>query len=172
MAKSKDYIYDDVIDISGHKLGYVKDLIVDMGNKRVLGFKVNSPKLLKKEFNILKENVIYSKAQLVVSGITQGENLLFSSFLNMHVIDKNSNVIGLVSELLFDKDTFEIKGVFVKGYSIFTMFKKRRIILIRDLIIGEKYILYTGGCEDILMECIPSIEKHSFNRRDLYYEKD
>lgn len=172
MAKSRDYIYDDVIDISGHKLGYIKDLLVDFGNKKVLGFKINSYKLMKKDFSVLRENIIYSKTKLVVSAITKGEHLLFSNFINMHVLDKNSNVLGLVSELLFDNDTFEIKGIFVKDYSIFTMFKKRRIILIRDLIIGENYMLYTGRCEDIMMECIPGVEKNQLNRRDLYYEKD
>lgn len=172
MAKSRDFIYKEVLDINGHKLGYIKDIIVDFGKKKVLGFKINSYKLLKKEYVIFIENIIYSKTKIIVKNMDEGDYLEFSYILNMHVIDKYFNVLGLVSEIIFDESTYDIKAIFIKDYSFFKGFKNRRVLLVDDLIIGEKYILYESQNKSIKMECIPSLDKSVYQKRNIYYEKD
>ncbi|MEG1255293.1 PRC-barrel domain-containing protein [Clostridium sp.] len=171
MAKSRDYIYMDVMNIRGNKIGYIKDLLVDFNKGKVIGFKINPYKLLGKDFNVLKEDIVYYKSQLVISNVIRDKYLEFSTIMNMHVVDKNSNILGLVSEIIFCEDNFEMKGLAVRDYNIFSMFKNREIFLIKDLIIGEGYIFYSGENNNIKLECISSIESRKNNSRDLYYEK-
>lgn len=172
MAKSRDYIYMDVLDLKGRKLGYVNDLIVDFGRKTVIGFKMNSFKLKKAQREVLKESIVYHHSDIIAGSTCEVSGLEFSSILNMHVVDINFNVIGLVSEVLFDGKTFEIKGLMVKKSSFLDMFTPRKILLLKDLIIGEKYILYMSRCRNIEMECIPSVGMGLPAKMEVYYEKD
>jgi len=172
MAKSRDYIYMDVMNIQGKKIGYIKDLLVDFNKGEVIGFKVSPYRLLGKEFNVLKENIVYYKSQLVINNIVKDKYLEFSSILNMHVIDKCSNILGLVSEIIFGDDDFKIKGLAVKDYNIFSMFKSRSILLKPYLILGDEYILYTAENTNIALECMPNVGKKKATNKDVYYEKD
>ncbi len=172
MAKSRDYIYMDVMNIHGKKIGYVKDLLVDFNKGQIVGFNINPYRLLCKDFNVVKENIIYYKSQLVVNNIVKDKYLQFSTIMNMHVVDKFSNILGLVSEIIFDDETFEIKGIVVKDYNIFSIFKNRSVLLKLDLIIGEEYILYTGENSNVTLECIKAIGSRKNSYRDVYYAKD
>lgn len=172
MAKSRDYIYMDVINIQGKKVGYIKDLLVDFNKGEVIGFKINPYRLFGKDFNVLKENIVYYKSQLVINNIVKEKYLEFSTIMNMHVIDKYSNILGLVSEIVFDDDNFKIKGIAVKDYNIFTMFKKRSILLKSDLILGDEYILYSTENTSISLKCMPNIGNGKAASKDVYYEKD
>lgn len=172
MAKSRDYIYMDVINIQGKKIGYIKDLLVDFNKGEVIGFKINPYKLFCKDFNVLRENIVYHKSQLVINNMVKEKYLEFSTIMNMHVVDKYSNMLGLISEVIFDDDNFNIKGFAVKDYNIFTMFKKRNVLLRGDLILGDEYILYTTDNTNITLKCMPSVGSKKAVGRDVYYEKD
>jgi sporulation protein YlmC with PRC-barrel domain len=172
MAKSRDYIYMNVMNIQGKKIGYIKDLLVDFNKGEVIGFKINPYRLLCKDFNVLKENIIYYKSQLVINNIVKDKYLEFSTIMNIHVIDKCSNILGLVSEVIFDDDDFKIKGLVVKDYNIFNMFKSRSVLLKSDLIIGDEYILYTAENTNIILKCMPNIGNKKIASKDVYYEKD
>jgi len=171
MAKSRDYIYMDVMNIQGKNVGYIKDLLVDFNKGEVIGFKINPYRLLGKEFNILKENIVYYKSQLIINNIVKDKYLEFSTIMNMHVIDKYSNILGLVSEIIFD-DNFQIKGLAIKDYNIFSMFKGRSILLKSNLILGDKYILYTAENTNIDLKCMPNVGKKKATNKDVYYEED
>lgn len=170
MAKSKDYIFEEVQDAGGQRIGYVKDLIVDFGQSKVIGFEITPYKFIKKPVYVVMEDVIYSNNSIIVGNTVEGEFLSLARIMDMHVVDSKFNVIGLVSEIIFDSETFAIKAVYIKDSSIFSVFKSRRVILLRDLIVGEDYILYTGRCTKLQMMCLPAFEGGS--REDLYYEKD
>ncbi|MEG0306970.1 MAG: PRC-barrel domain-containing protein [Clostridium sp.] len=171
MAKSRDYIYMDVINIAGKKIGYIKDILIDFNKGMVVGFKINPYKLLGKDFNVPKENIIYHKSQLIINNITRDRQLEFSTIINMHVVDKHSNILGLVNEIIFCEESFEIKGLAVRDYNILGMFKNRLIFLKKDLIIGEEYVFYNGENSNIKLECISSVESRKNNDKDVYYEK-
>lgn len=171
MAKSRDYIYKDVLNIKGEKIGYIKDLLVDFNKGQVIGFKINPYKIMKKGFNVLKEDIIYQKEQLIVKETVKGKFVELSSIMNMYVVDKCSNILGLVSEIIFDDEDFIIKGISIRDYNLWSMFKSRRIILLKELIIGEEYIFCIGENKRIILECLPIIGSRKNPYRDVYYEK-
>lgn len=171
MAKSRDYIYMDVLNIKGEKIGYIKDLLIDFNKNQVVGFKINPYKLMKKGFNVLKEDVIYQKSKLIIKNVVKGRFLELSEIMNMHVVDKYSNILGLVSEIIFDSESYEIQGISIRDYNLWSMLKSRRVLLPKDIIIGEEYIFYHGENERISMECLPSVGSRKNPYRDTYYEK-
>ena len=171
MAKSRDYIYKDVLNIEGKKFGYIKDLLLDFNKCEVVGFKINPYKIMKRGFNVLKEDIIYQKDQIIVKDIVKSKFIELSSIMNMYVVDKNSNILGLVSEIIFDEKDFLIKGLSIRDYNLWRMFKNRRIILPKELIVGEEYIFYTGENQRITMECLPIVGNRKNPNRDIYYEK-
>lgn len=171
MAKSRDYIYMDVMNIDGEKIGYIKDLLVNFDKCEVVGFKINPYKLMKRGFNVLKEDIIYHKSQLIVRDIVKEKYLELSTIMNMHVLDRYSNILGLVTEIVFDAEDYKIKGIAVRDYNLWSMFKNRRIFLLKELIVGEEYIFYTGEDGRISMECLPTVGSRKNPYRDTYYEK-
>lgn len=171
MAKSRDYIYKDVLNIQGQKIGYVKDLLVDFHKCQVVGFKINPYKIMKKGFNVLKEDIIYQKEQLIIRETVKKRFVELSSIMNMYVVDKGSNILGLVSEIIFDDENFTIKGVSIRDYNLFSVFKSRRIILLNEIIIGEEFVFFTGENKRITMDCLPIIGSRKNPYRDAYYEK-
>lgn len=171
MAKSRDYLYKDVMNINGEKIGYIKDLLVDFGRSEVVGFKINPYKIMKKGFNVLKEDIIYQREQLIVKDTAKNKFIEFSSIMNMYVVDKCFNILGLVSEVIFDDEEFIIKGISIRDYNLWSMFKSRRILLIKELIIGEEYIFFIGDNPKITMECMPIVGSRKNLYRDVYYEK-
>lgn len=171
MAKSRDYLYKDVMNINGEKIGYIKDLLVDFGKSEVVGFKINPYKIMQKGFNVLKDDIIYQRDQLIVKDTAKSKFIEFSSIMNMYVVDKCFNILGLVSEIIFDDEEFTIKGISIRDYNLWSMFKSRRILLLKELIIGEEYIFYIGENPRITMECMPIIGNRKNHYRDVYYEK-
>lgn len=171
MAKSRDYIYMDVLNIDGEKIGYIKDLLVDFNKCEVVGFKINPYKLMKKGFNVLREDIVYQKSKLIVRDTVKEKYLELGSIMNMHVVDGYSNVLGLVCEVLFDDEDYKIKAMSIRKNNLRSMFKNRKIFLIKDLIIGEEYILYNGKNKRISMECLATLGSRKNPYRDTYYEK-
>lgn len=171
MAKSRDYIYKDVLNINGEKIGYIKDILIDFNKYEVVGFKINPYKIMKKGFSVLREDIIYQREKLIVKSTVKNKFIQLSSIMNMYVLDKNSNVLGLVSEIIFDEDEFVIKGISIRDYNLWNIFKKRKILLPSEIILGEEYIFYIGENQRITMECLPILGERKNHYRDVYYEK-
>ncbi|MBS5825199.1 MAG: PRC-barrel domain-containing protein, partial [Clostridium argentinense] len=147
MYKSRDFIFMDVLDLKGEKLGYIKDVLINFSKREVIGFRVTPYKLFRKTFSVLIEDVIYFNGSMVINKIDKEEYLAFSDIKKMYVIDKNSKTLGIVKEIIFDGETFEIKALSIAYSLITSMFRERKILLIKDMILGENNLLYIG-CED------------------------
>lgn len=145
MLKSRDFIYMDVIDINGKNLGYVKDILINFNKKEVTGFKVNPYKFISKGFNILKEDIIYYNTKILVTKTSKENQISFSELRNMYVLDKNSNILGMVNDIIFCEKTFELKGISIKCGTIAGIFRERKILLIKELILGEDNLLFFGN---------------------------
>ncbi len=165
MAKSRDYIYTDVTDISGKKLGYIKDVLLDFNKGQVVGYKIIPYKFIGKEFSILKEHIVYHNTEVIVNSFTKKEYLDFSTIKNMYVFDVNSNFLGVVYEILFSEEDYNIKGICIKSGNFFLGFRERKILLIKELILGEKSIVYIDRKKNIECSCLPRINL-KFNYRE------
>lgn len=155
MFKSKDFIFMDVVTVEGKKIGFIKDLLIDFNKGSVIGFEVSPYKFLHKNLSVLKEDIIYFNKHMVVKKIDKNRYLPLHSFVNMDVIDKCRNVFGMVEDITFASDSFEIKGIIVSSGFITNLLRGKRIILINELILGEENLLYLPNCENQLLKSMP-----------------
>ncbi|MPN48672.1 hypothetical protein SDC9_196284 [bioreactor metagenome] len=51
----------------------------------------------------------------------------------------------MVNDIIFCEKTFELKGISIKCGTIAGIFRERKILLIKELILGEDNLLYFGN---------------------------
>ncbi|MBZ9687816.1 PRC-barrel domain-containing protein [Clostridium estertheticum] len=155
MFKSKDFIFMDVVSVEGKRIGFIKDLLIDFNKGKVIGFEVSPYKFFHKNVSVLKEDIIYFNKHMVVKKVEKNNYIPLHSFVNMDVIDKCRNVFGMVEDITFTYDTFEIKGITVSSGFITNLLRGKRIMLINELILGEENLLYLPNCYNHSLKSMP-----------------
>ena len=155
MYKSKDFKYMDVVNVEGKKIGVIRDLLIDFNKGKVIGVQVSPTKLFHKNVSVLKEDIIYFNKHMVVKKVVKEKYLTLHSFINMDVIDKCRNIFGVVEDITFSGHSFEIKGIIVSLGFFTNLLRGKRIMLIKELILGEKNILYFPCNGDYSFKTMP-----------------
>lgn len=141
MYRTKEFDLMDVINIHGKRVGIIKDVIVDFYKKRVIGFLINTNGIFNKKSYALIKDIITFDGNMIVEKVSEGNFLAFDSIKNMDIVDINGETIGVFEDIIFTKRDFNIKAVIVSGGLIKNFIYGKRIILINQLIIGDKNIL-------------------------------
>jgi len=168
MFKSKDFMFMDVVSVEGKKIGFIKDLLIDFNKGKVIGFVISPYNFFHKNLTVLKADIIYFNKHMVVKKVEKNTYLCLHSFINMDVIDICKNVFGIVEDITFTGNTFEIKGVIVSSGFITNLLRGKRIILISELILGEENILYVPNCVEYSFKSMP----HNFFAQGKVNEKN
>lgn len=111
MYRTRDFIFKDVVNLSGNLLGFISDIILNFSDKRVQGFVVTPNSLFKKSLNIFLEDVVSFASIVVVTDTNRRKLLQFSNIKGMNVVNKKGYLIGIVEDILFHKSTFSIKAL-------------------------------------------------------------
>lgn len=154
MFKTRDFYFKKVYNIKGKKIGIIEDIYIDFYLGKVVGFKVSSSILFSKNNYIDMEEIIDIGEDVIINSIGQGTGLAFKELKYMEVIDKLSNVKGVLEDIIIDIKDYSIKAIVISSGLIDKMIKGKQIILLNKCILGEKYILYTGN-EGILFKSMP-----------------
>ncbi|BAH06267.1 PRC-barrel domain-containing protein [Clostridium kluyveri] len=149
MYRTRDFIFKDVVNLSGNLLGFISDIILNFSDKRVQGFVVTPNSLFKKSLNIFLEDVVSFASIVVVTDTNRRKLLQFSNIKGMNVVNKKGYLIGIVEDILFHKSTFSIKALILSVGFINNFIDGKKILLIDDLILGEKNLLYRGESENL-----------------------
>jgi len=149
LYKTRDFIFKDVVNLSGNLLGFISDIILNFNDKRVQGFVVTPNSLFKKSLNIFLEDVVSFSSILVVTSINRKKSLQFGDIKGMNVVDKKGHLIGIVEDMLFHKKTFLIKALILSVGFISNFIDGKKVLLMDDLILGEKNLLYRGESENL-----------------------
>lgn len=155
MYRKKDFILMDVLDTKGRKLGYIRDIIVDFNQGRVLGFIINPSRIFNKNVNILKKDIVYFNQNMIVKNTSKGNFLKFTDINNMDVVDKYGNIIGIAEDIIFKENSFKIEAIVVTTGLLKSFIKGKRVVLSRNIIFGDKNLLYY--CDDRKLDfyCLP-----------------
>ena len=100
------------------------------------------------------EEIIDIGEDMIIKSIRKGSGLAFKELKYMEIIDKLSNVKGVLEDIIIDIKDYTIKAIVISSGLIDKMIKGKQIILLNKCILGEKYILYTGN-EGILFKSMP-----------------
>lgn len=165
MYRKKDFLFMNVSNIKGKSLGFIKDLAVDFHVGGVIGFLVSSYSLFQSSLYVLKKDIISFDKHMIASSYHKGKYLNFEDIKGMNVIDIKGNMIGMVEDIIFNEDTFVIQGLIVStGYATNFLYGKK-ILLLKDLLLGDNHILYHKKSYNIDFINLPS---KLFREEDAY----
>lgn len=152
MYRTRDLLGLKVFNKEGKSLGSVCDLSLDYFNSKVRGFLV-SKKIFSKRNYVDLNNIISLSNTVMTKELYAHRGLKFSEIKNLKVLNKEGQLLGILDDLLIDCD-FSIKGIIiVEGF--FEKFKNgKKIISIKESILGEKTILFLGD-EKVSMRMLP-----------------
>lgn len=155
MYKSKDFILKDIVDISGNKIGLVKDIVMNFQNSSVEGFLISKNSVLNKKLCVLKKDIVSYDKSLIVEKSVRCSYLTLSSIKNMDVKDKDENILGTIDDIIFEKFSFKIKAYILSLGLIRNIYMGKRILLSNELILGEKSLLYMNNSKNIRFSSLP-----------------
>ncbi|MCI1994438.1 MAG: PRC-barrel domain-containing protein [Clostridium luticellarii] len=144
-----DFIFKGVMNISGKQLGFISDIIVDFNARKINGFVITSNNIFKKPLNVNIKDVVNYTSVMVVTEVNREKYLQFKEIKNMNVVDKSGELIGVVEDILFDREKFSIKAVIISTGFMNNFIKGKKILLIDDLILGDRNLLYRGKNQNI-----------------------
>lgn len=155
MYRTRDFTLMDVIDINGKRLGFVNDILMDFNKKKIIGFSISSTSLLKKNLNVTVEDIVSFNSVMVVTETFKGKTLQFKNIKGMDIKDRKGNIIGMIEDILFDENSFIIGAVIISTGFITNFITGKKIILINDLVLGEKNVLYNERNSSLSFTSLP-----------------
>ena len=165
MFKTRDFYFKKVYNIKGKKVGIIEDLYIDFFLGKVVGFKVSNSSFFSKNNYVDIQDIIDIGEDVIIDSIRKGTGLTFKELKYMEIIDKLSNVKGVLEDIIIDIRDYSIKAIVISSGLIDKMIKGKQIILLNRCILGEKYILYTGS-EGILFKSMPhNLEQYNATKK-------
>jgi len=155
MYKTKDFMLMDVINIERKRIGFIKDILINFNDGRLLGFCISPFKIFNKNLFVQIQDVITFNSSIVVKDTSIRKGLRISEIRGMDVVDINGDLLGMVEDFIFDKRDFRITGMVVSTGFIRNLVHGKKVFLIKELILGEKNILYISKNSKISFLTIP-----------------
>lgn len=156
MYRTRDFILMDAISVNGKKLGFVSDLIINFNEKKVIGFNITPKGLFKRNLNVFMKDVLSFTKVMVITKTNRDKFLQFNHIKGMDVIDKKGSILGMVEDILFDKEKFFIKALVLSTGLINNFINGKKILLINDLVLGDENLLYRGKNENLIFSNLPN----------------
>ncbi|MGL5151089.1 MAG: PRC-barrel domain-containing protein [Clostridium sp.] len=154
MLRSKDFYLKAVFNEKGKRLGVVEDLYIDFHNGKVLGFEVSSYSFFSKRNYIDIKDVIVFDDEIITKDIKVNGGLRLNEIKGMDIIDRRSNMKGVVEDIVIDKNSYDIKGLIMSAGIIERILRGKDILLLNECVLCENYILYYGN-DGITFKTIP-----------------
>ncbi|MEG2353215.1 MAG: PRC-barrel domain-containing protein [Clostridium sp.] len=149
MNRRKNFIYMNVLDLGGKKIGYIKELLIDWNKKRVIGFEVSSNGFLSKSIYILREHIVYINKDIIISSFTRNKYFSFEKVINMDVINLNGEILGLLKDIIFSEEDFIIRGIILSTGIIRDFTQGKKVLLIDGILVGEHSVLYCAKVDSV-----------------------
>lgn len=141
----------DVINIEGKSLGYIEDIILDFNKGKLLGFKIASPNFRKKDGVLYIEDIVSYSDKIIGKVSEKKIHLNLSSIRNLDVINTSGLVIGILEDILIEKEGFLIKAVVISTGFLRNLKFGKKIVLKEQLILGEHSVFYQDSEEKCIL---------------------
>lgn len=160
MYKIKDFYIKNIYDTKGKKIGIAEDLYLDFFEEKVLGIKVASHKIFSKKNYIPIDMIVEIGREIIALGIEDYNGLEFKKIKSMEVINILGETKGILEDIIIDDRDYSIKGIIVSSGIVDKMINGKQVLLIKECILGDNYILYCGK-NNIKLKTMPHrLEKH------------
>ena len=151
MYRYRDFKLMNVCDLTGKKLGFINDLILNFQQGRISGFGLYSNKIFNNNITILSEDVVCFDKNMIGKKVQKikANYLNFREICNFDIVNEKGQIVGLAQDILIDEKTFKIKGIVVSKGIINDFICGKKIILIDQLCFGDNSILNKMSNEKI-----------------------
>lgn len=158
MIKTKDFYLLKVYDTNGKYLGIIDDIYINFYKGKIEGFFISNYMFFKKNDFIRVNDIISLQEVAIVKNISKREGISFKSIKDIEVMDENLILKGVLEDLIIEKEGLYIKGLIMSSGIFDKIIKGKEILLLKDCILGEKFILYHGNTE-LRLKSIPKRNK-------------
>ncbi|AUM92067.1 PRC-barrel domain-containing protein [Clostridium botulinum] len=142
MYRSKYFKYMNVYYSNGKKVGFIKDILVDFNEERIIGFCVSSYNILNKNNIVLVEDIISINKNMVVKKLERGQYLSFNDIKHLEVIDIEGVLMGVIEDIIINEGNFRIVAIIISMGFLNNFIKGKKIISPNEIILGETNLLY------------------------------
>lgn len=155
MYRKKDFLLMEVYNENDKRIGFIKDVLVQLSEEKVLGFVLTSYNLFKGCTHVLKEDIIYFQENMKVRKESKGEEEHFSNIKSKYVIDEMGSILGFIEDIVFTED-FKINGIIISTGYISNFLYGKKIVLPKDLRVLEDKIIYKNKKSKINFTSLPN----------------
>ena len=128
MFKWRDFYLMKIYDSKNKYIGVVEDISIDFYKGVVRGFTISPTSIFKKQMYVSVDSIISIDEDMKIKGTSNFEGLKFKEIRYVDIINKEKKLIGVLEDLIIDKQNFEIKGITLKHCTL-----------------CDEYILYNGN---------------------------
>ena len=158
MLKTKDFYLLRVYDIKGKYLGIIDDIYIDFDKGVIQGFLISNYLFFSKRNFIKTQDIISIEDVMIIKELSKKEGISFKSIKDIDVKDKKNIIKGILEDLIIDENDYSIKGLIISSGIFDRIIKGKEILLPKECILGEDFILYYG-CNIVKLKSIPRKKK-------------
>ena len=153
MFKWRDFYLMKVYNSKNKYIGVVEDISIDFNKGIIEGFTISPASIIKKHTFVSRDAIVSIDKVLRVRETSKFKGLKFKEIKFIDIINENKKLIGVLEDLIIDKENFSIKG-FISSGIFDKMFKGKEIITLKHCVLYDNYILYNGN-ERIKLKTLP-----------------
>ena len=154
MFKWRDFYLMKVYDSKNKYIGVVEDVSIDFNKGIIEGFTISPASIIKKHTFVSSDAIVSIDKVMRIKETSKFKGLKFKEIKFIDIINANNKLIGVLEDLIIDKEEFSIKGLIISSGIFDKMFKGKEIITLKHCILGDDYILYNGN-ERIKLKTLP-----------------
>lgn len=160
MIKSKDFYLLKVYDTTGKYLGIIDDIYINFYKGTIEGFFISNYMFFRKKDFIKINDIVSLQEVVIVKSLSKREGISFKKIKDIEIKDKNTILKGVLEDLIIEKEGLYIKGLIMSSGIFDKIIKGKEILLLKDCILGEEFILYHGNTE-LRLKSIPKRKKNA-----------
>lgn len=154
MFKWRDFYLMKVYNSKNKYIGVVEDISIDFNKGIIEGFTISPASIIKKHTFVSRDAIVSIDKVLRVRETSKFKGLKFKEIKFIDIINENKKLIGVLEDLIIDKEHFSIKGLIISSGIFDKMFKGKEIITLKHCVLYDNYILYNGN-ERIKLKTLP-----------------
>ena len=154
MFKWRDFYLMKVYDSKDKYIGVVEDVSIDFYNGEIKGFTISPASIFKKHTFASIDSIISLDDVMKIKETSKFIGLKFKEIKYVDIINENKMLIGVLEDLIIDKDTLKIKGLIISSGIFDKMFKGKEIITLKHCALCDDCIIYNGS-ERIKLKTLP-----------------
>ena len=110
MFKWRDFYLMKVYDSKNKYIGVVEDVSIDFNKGIIEGFTISPASIIKKHTFVSSDAIVSIDKVMRIKETSKFKGLKFKEIKFIDIINANNKLIGVLEDLIIDKEEFSIKG--------------------------------------------------------------